>query len=63
VCDQPEHRNLLERLGDEIDECLPEKLRNDEVFVRSFRTLCGVMAGWIIGKTLAKLLFPKDDDK
>jgi hypothetical protein len=63
MCDEPEHRNLLERVGDEIDECLPERLRNDEQLGYHLGQLCGFAAGWIFGKKVIELLFPRGDRK
>ena len=50
MCDEPEHKSLLETVGDEICKCLPERLRNDEKFVYHFGQLLGFAAGWIVGK-------------
>jgi hypothetical protein len=63
MCDEPEHKSLLERVGDEIGECLPERLRNDDKFRYRFGQLCGFAAGWIVGRKIVELLFPKGDDK
>jgi hypothetical protein len=63
MCDEPEHRSLLEQVGDEIGECLPERLRNDEKFGYCFGQLLGFAAGWIVGRKIVELLFPKGDDK
>ena len=63
MSDEPEHKTLLETVGDEICECLPEKLRNDKKFVHGLGMLCGFAAGWFVGKKVIELLFPKGDDK
>ena len=63
MCDEPDHKSLLETVRDQICEFLPEKLRNDEKFVYRFGQLCGFAAGWVIGTKIIELLFPKGDDK
>ena len=63
MCDEHEHKSLLETVGDEIYKCLPETLRNDEKFVYHFGQLLGFAAGWVVGKTVIELLFPKGDVK
>jgi hypothetical protein len=57
--DEPEHKSLLETVGDEIFRCLPEWVRNNE----GLSELCGLAAGWFVGKKIAELLFRKRDDK
>ena len=63
MCDEPEHQTLLEIISEQICEFLPENLRNDEKFVYRFGQLCGFAAGWIVGKKIIELLFPKGDKK
>ena len=63
MCDEPNHKSLLETVRDQICEFLPEKLRNDEKFVHGFGQLCGFAAGWIIGTKVIELLFPRGDKK
>ena len=63
MSDVHEHKSLLERVGDEIAECLPERLRNDKKFAYRFGQLLGFAAGWIVGKKVIELLFSKGDDK
>ena len=57
------HKTAIEMTGDQICECLPEQLRNDKKFVYRFGQLCGFAAGWIVGKTIIELLFPRGDKK
>ena len=59
MCDEPEHKSLLERVGDEIGEFLPERFRNDEKLGYRFGQLCGFAAGWIVGRKVIELLFGK----
>ncbi len=61
MCDEPEHRNVLERIGDELGECLPERLRNDDKFRYRFEQLCGFAAGWVFGKWIIEMVFGKGD--
>jgi len=63
MSDEPERKTPLEIIGDQICEFLPEKLRNNEKFVYHFGQLCGFATGWIIGKKIIELLFPRGDDK
>jgi hypothetical protein len=63
MSDEHEHKSLLERVGDEIGECLPERLRNDEKFGYRFGQLLGFAAGWIVGRKIVELLFPRGDKK
>ena len=63
MSDEPEHKNPLEIVGDQICECLPEKLRNDKKFAYRFGQLIGFAAGWFAGKKVIELLFSKGDDK
>ena len=63
MCDEPEHKSPLEIIGDQICELLPEKLRNDEKFVYNLGKMCGFAAGWIVGKKIIELLFPRGDKK
>jgi hypothetical protein len=63
MCDKPEHRTPLEIIGDQICDLLPEPLRNDKEFVYDLGRLLGFAAGWVVGKTVIELLFPKGDDK
>jgi hypothetical protein len=57
MCDEPDHESLLETAGE------PEPLREDEDFRYHFGRLIGFIAGWVVGKTVIELLFPKGDDK
>ncbi len=63
MSDEPEHKTLLETVGDHICECLPERLRNDKKFAYRSGQLCSFAAGWFFGKKVIELLFPKGDDK
>jgi hypothetical protein len=63
MCDEPDHKNLFEIIGDQIADCLPERLRNDEEFRRSLGSLCGFVAGCVVAKTIIELLFGKGDKK
>ncbi len=63
MCDKPEHRTPLETVGELICEFLPENLRNDKEFVYDLGRLCGFAAGWVVGKTVIELLFPRGDKK
>ena len=63
MCDEPEHKSPLEIIGDQICELLPEKLRNDEKFVYNLGKIAAVAAGWIVGKKIIELLFPRGDKK
>jgi len=63
MCDEPERKTAIEMIGEQICEFLPEKLRNDEKFVYRFGQLCGFAAGWIVGRKVIELFFPKGDDK
>ena len=63
MCDEPEHKSLLEQVGDQICECLPERLRNDDKFRYRFGQLCGFAAGWFVAKKVIELLFPRGDKK
>ena len=63
MSNEPEHKSLIEIVGDQICDFLPERLRNDEKFVHGLGMLCGFAAGWIIGKTIIELLFPRGDKK
>jgi len=57
MCDESEHESLLETDGE------PERLREDEDFRYHFGRLVGFIAGWVVGKKVIELLFPKGDDK
>ena len=63
MCNEPERKSLVEMIGDEIGECLPESLRNDKQFMYSLGSLCGFAAGWVVGKRVIELLFPRGDKK
>ena len=63
MCNEPDHKSLIAKIGDEIGECLPESLRNDKRFMYSLGNLCGFAAGWIVGKKIIELLFPQRSDK
>ena len=63
MCDEPEHRSLLETIGDAVYECLPEKLQKNETFACNFGCVCGFIAGCIITKKAIDWLFPRGDDK
>ena len=63
MSDEHEHKTMLETVGDQICECLPERLRNDKKFAYRFGQLLGFTAGWIVGRKIVELLFPKRDDK
>ena len=59
MCDEPEHESLLETVG----EPEPTREDEDEDFRYHFGRLIGFIAGWVVGKTVIELLFPKGDDK
>jgi hypothetical protein len=61
--DEPKHKPFLEIVGEKIGECMPERLREDERFAYVFGSLCGLAAGWIVGKRVIEWLFPKGDEK
>ena len=61
--DEPDHKSLLETVGDQICELLPEPLRNDKKFVYRLGQLLGFAAGWVVGKKVIELLFPRGDKK
>ena len=63
MSDEPDDKSPLETLGDQICECLPERLRNDKKFAYRFGQLCGFAAGWFVGKKVIELLFPRGDKK
>ena len=63
MCDEPEHKSLLDMVGEQICESLPESLRTDEEFVYDLGRLCGFAAGWFVGKTVIEFLFPRGDKK
>jgi hypothetical protein len=63
MCDEPEHKSLFEIIEDQIGRCLPDRLRNDKEFVHSLGSLCGFIAGCIVGKKVVEWLFPRGDDK
>ena len=63
MCDEPDHKSFVAKLGDEIGACLPESLRSDKRFMYSLGKLSGLAAGWIVGKTIIELLFPRGDKK
>ena len=60
MSDEPEHKSPLEII---VGRCLPERLRNDEKFMEGLGGLCGLAAGWIIGRKVVEWLFPRGDDK
>jgi hypothetical protein len=63
MSDEPKHKTPVEIFGDQICECLPENLRNDEKFVYNLGKVCGFAAGWIVGRKIIELLFPRGDKK
>jgi hypothetical protein len=63
MCDEPEPKCLTEIIGEQIARCLPERLRNDAKFMYDLGGLCGFVVGWVVGKRIIELLFPKDDKK
>lgn len=63
MSDETKHKSPLEIIGDQICECLPEHLRNDEQFAYGLGKMCGLAAGWILGQKIIELLFSEGDDK
>lgn len=63
MCDEPDNKPLLETIGDGIRDCLPERLRDDERFAHGLGSVCGLAAGWVVGKTVIKWFFGKGDEK
>jgi hypothetical protein len=60
--DQPKRKDLIDRLGDEVMEFLPESKRTPENAYCLGR-ICGAVVGFSWGRQLANWLFPTEKDK
>jgi hypothetical protein len=60
MSDESERKPLLEAIGDEIMECLPECCRTEEV-AYSLGSLCGLVVGYLLGRQMVRWLLPRDE--
>jgi hypothetical protein len=58
--DEPEPtKEPLERLGDAVGECLPERWRTPEVDY-AIGSVVGFLAGWLLTRKVLRWLLPDD---
>lgn len=62
TCENDENDgNVIDKIGDTVMECLPECLRTEE-FRYHMGNLCGLFCGYLLGRAIGRLLFPRDKE-
>jgi hypothetical protein len=59
MSDEPKHRSLIEIIGDQLSEFLPDDLQEAEKVAYRIGQVCGFVVGWFVGKKVIELLFPR----
>jgi hypothetical protein len=60
--DEHEHPGPIEKIGNAIGDCLPESWRTHEVGY-AMGCVVGFVAGWVLGETVVKWMFPNKGGK
>ena len=58
---EPDH-TLIDKLGEEVRQFMPERLQNDEKAGYRFGSLCGWFGGVFLGSQLANWLWPREEE-
>ena len=62
MSDKSDHKELLDIIGEEIMETLPEQMRTEEN-ASLLGSICGFATGWFLTQQVIEWFLPKRDDK